>query len=67
MKWTPSAVMLLAAWAAWPALQAQTAHPWEVVELTFEARREYANCYVDGLADRSTPLAQATFTGENAV
>ena len=63
MKWMRNVLMLLAAWAAWTALHAQNAHPWEVVEITFEARREYANCYVAGLPDRSAPLAQATFTG----
>lgn len=54
---------LLTAWAVAPALHAQTVHPWEVVELTFEARREYANPYVNGLPDRSAPMAQTTFTG----
>ena len=46
-----------------PRLQAQTTHPWEVVELTFEAQQEYANPYVAGLPDGEAPLAQATFTG----
>lgn len=55
--------MLWAAWALRPALRAQTVHPWEVVELTFEARGAYTKPYTDGLPDRSAPLAQATFTG----
>lgn len=38
MKWIRHTVMLFAAWAAGPGLHAQTARPWEVVELTFEAR-----------------------------
>ncbi len=63
MKWKRIAVKFLAAWTAGFAVQAQATHPWEVVEMTFEARREYSNAYMDGLPDRGTPLAQATFTG----
>lgn len=63
MNWTRLAAILLAAWAVAPASGTPSLHPWEVAELTFEARREYANAYVEGLPDRSTPLAQVTFTG----
>ena len=63
MKWIPIPVILLAAWAAGSAVYAQATHPWEVVEMTFEARREYTNSYVEGLPDRSAPLARATFRG----
>ncbi len=63
MKWKQIALMLLAAWAAGPVVYAQTTHPWEVVEMPFEARREYSNSYVDGLPNRGAHLAQATFTG----
>jgi len=49
--------LILSTWAAGPALCAQTTHPWEVVEITFEARGVYANPYVDGLPDRGAPLA----------
>ena len=55
--------MLLAAWAAGLAVYAQTTHPWEVVEMTFEARRDYTNSYVDSSPDRSVSLARATFRG----
>lgn len=45
MKKTLVGVVLLAAWSGGPALSAQAAHPWEVVELTFQARGAHANAY----------------------
>jgi hypothetical protein len=46
-----------------PSIRAQSKHPWEVVEITLEARDRYANAYVEGLPDGGAPLCQATFTG----
>ena len=45
------------------AVRAQPTHPWEVVEVALEAGGEHTNGYVQGLPDRSAPLAQITFTG----
>jgi hypothetical protein len=63
MKTLRIPLIILAACAIGPVVCAQTTHPWDVVEITLEARGEYANSYVDGLPDRSLALAQATFTG----
>jgi len=50
---------------ATPAAWAQTSHPWEVVELAFEAKRDYTNSYIQGFPEGAAPLAQAAFTGVN--
>ena len=63
MKWMRIAVIFLTVCSTGPAVYAQTTHPWEVVEMTFEAHREYTNSYVESLRDRSAPLARATFRG----
>ena len=53
----------MGAWAVWPAMCAQATHPWDVVEIALESQRAFTNAYVEGLPDRSAPLAQVTFTG----
>ncbi|MCC7174944.1 MAG: DUF4038 domain-containing protein [Bryobacterales bacterium] len=59
------AVLFLAVLGSPPLLTAQNARPWEVVELSFEAARDYSNPYVEGLPDRGAPLVRAVFTGES--
>jgi len=43
----PGFFLLLAAWTAWSAPAAATAHPWEKQELTFTCAGSYANPYTD--------------------
>ncbi len=38
-------------------------HPWEMIEMTFEARGDQANPYMDGLPEGKEPTARATFIG----
>jgi hypothetical protein len=57
------AVLVVATLAVGLAARAQPTHPWEVVEITLEASGEHTNAYVQGLPDRSAPLAQVAFTG----
>ncbi len=57
------AVLVVATLAFGLAVRAQPTHPWEVVEIPLEASGELTNAYVQGLPDRSAPLAQVTFLG----
>jgi hypothetical protein len=45
------AIVILAGAVMAPAVRGQTNHPWEVLEMAFEARGEYANPYLEGLPD----------------